>query len=807
MITQIVCKHLEKNVVMIFLLCILLLCLSGCSLFDGQKYDKAISLFQSGKYDEAITAFSAIEQYEDSSTFIMYIKTLQLAESGEYALAASTFETMGTFRDSKYLSVYYSARQAEKDQLYEDADALYRTVVTFRDSRTRLNEIPDLILERDFAIATNGLNDNSYDEADQTAFSALITQKYSDSDTRMLQDIYDLADGLLDEGNYDIAYALFNMLNKQAYSDSAIRMQDCHFAYVLVLMESQNYEDAYEHIQAFLPDYEPATDILSSLPDLILKNNFDDAAKGLYDGEYSDVDAQAFSVFVTQEYSDSDTRMFEEIYSHADTLLTAGEYEIAYELFTLLGEQKYSDSATRMQDCRFAYVKDLMKNQEYAKAYSYINAYLVDYVAADDVRKECAYSLAEESYANDQYAAAYAYYQEAGGYFDASEKVEKFESDYQAAEKLLSDGEYELAHIAFSALNDYSDSSTRVLESYYLYADELFANGEYEQAYYAFISLGNYRDSMQRSKETKIELIGWYIANSRFEDAMSLLNPMEECQEKHNLYMECQYNWAVNDFEKGDNKNAFYSFIILGDYKESKKYVSKLVANAASDIYELGMVYYNWGNYDIALKCFERIPEYEDVQVLLRYCEAMIDYRGVYKPEYESYEALVGNKLLHYDVINASFWSETVFCAEGQGGKLVLINEYNREDNSNYALNQSSGVLTVDQDGKKALGNYVYYDNEMVLWSETTYYTIEELNRKILQKNRSESEEVSEPYVGMTASEASQSAWGAPKEIERTIYSWGTAERWTCIGKRYGSAITSDRYIYFENGIVVGYKD
>lgn len=803
-------KQWLKTVAMALLLCMLLLCLSGCSLFDGQKYDKAVTLFQNGNYEEAITAFSEIEQYEDSSTFIMYIKTLQLAESGGYALAASTFDTMSSFRDSKYLSVYYSARQAEEDQRYEDADAMYRTIVTFSDSSSRLNALPDLILQRDFASAASGLNDGSYDEEDQAAFADLATKQYSDSETRMKQDIYDLADGFLTDGNYGMAYALFYLLDEHTYSDSATRMKDCRFAYVQELMELGEYQEAYDHIQEYLLDYEPAADTLKVLPDLILKSNFDKDAASLYDDEYSESDATAFENYVTQVYSDSETRMLEEIYAHGDALLDIGEHEIALELFALLAEQEYSNSATRVQDCQFEYVKELMDSGDYAGAYAYIDLHLADYADATESRNECAYNLAEVSYANAQYADAYAYYKEAGEYSDAAEKASKFETDYAAAKTLLADGNYEAAYTVFSALKNYSDSEDQAISAYYLFADQLFINGEYERAYAIFVELGDYNDSTQRSEVVKVKLIEGHIANGRFNDALSLLDTLGESKEKTALSTECQYYWAIADYDNEDYKNAFYSFMLLGDYKESNGYVTRIVIDAAHDIYELGMSYYEWGCFDIARKCFEYIPEYKDVQTLLRYCNTMKAYQGVYKDPWlkadvAMYEVLVGNKLYHYDLKDGSYWSETVVCTEAKDGSLVLINEYDWKPNASYALKHASAILSVDEDGIKALGEFVDYDP--VYWGKTTYFTREELDKKVLKKNYKEAEEVPEPCVGMTASEAHQSAWGAPKNIERTVYSWGIAERWTCNGKNYGKVLGSDRYIYLENGIIVGCED
>jgi len=54
------------------------------------------------------------------------------------------------------------------------------------------------------------------------------------------------------------------------------------------------------------------------------------------------------------------------------------------------------------------------------------------------------------------------------------------------------------------------------------------------------------------------------------------------------------------------------------------------------------------------------------------------------------------------------------------------------------------------------------------------------------------------PLIGMTASEVRNSSWGEPKDINRTMYSWGTTEQWCYSGYRY---------IYFRNGIVTAISE
>ena len=559
--------------------------MTGCGLVDGKKYKAAVELFENSQYDEAIAAFSEIKEYEDSSTYIMYIKTLQLAESGEYALAASTFEAMNDFKDSKYFSVYYSGRQAEKEQRYEDADALYRTIAVFSDCTARLKALPDLILERDFDIAANGLKDECWDEEDAAAFASLVLCVYSDSPNRMLQNIYDLADKILKNGNYEVAKELFLLLSEKEYGNASIRVQECRFEYAKVMLKKEEYEDAAAFIQTYLRDYEEASAVYATIPDLVLRRDFDKAAAGLYDGEYSNEDHTIFKAFSTKLYSDSDTRMLQDIYDHADTLLSLGEYKIALKLFGLTDKQNFYNSSERILDCHFEHVKSLMNAGQYSEACAKINAYLSDYAAPDNTFKKCFYYYAEECCNNNLYDTAYFYYKKAEGYSDAADKAAKFELSYQSAKELMAIGKYEEAYSAFTALCDYSDSHDCASESLYLHADSLFTNGELQKAYKIFIALAEYKDSAQRAIDTntaiwdaRYDAADQLLADKKFEEAIAAFVALDgykdsagKIEEAKTAILDIQYATADQLLTDKKYAEAIAAFAALDGYRDSEE--------------------------------------------------------------------------------------------------------------------------------------------------------------------------------------------------------------------------------------------
>ena len=111
---------------------------------------------------------------------------------------------------------------------------------------------------------------------------------------------------------------------------------------------------------------------------------------------------------------------------------------------------------------------------------------------------------------------------------EAAQKAEH-RSAYEAAEKLLADGDYDAAIEAFAALDDYADASDRAAEAEmakqaaeeeaankeaYAAAEKLFEEKKYVDAKAAFEALGEYSDAQTKVAECQKQLAAQQAASA-----------------------------------------------------------------------------------------------------------------------------------------------------------------------------------------------------------------------------------------------------------------------------------------------------
>ena len=192
-------------------------------------------------------------------------------------------------------------------------------------------------------------------------------------------------------------------------------------------------------------------------------------------------------------------------YESAQALLSAGEYAQAIEAFSAL--DGYKDSET----CR-AEAEAALTEQQNVEAYASAQELLKD--GKFDEAIAAFEALGDYSDSAAQVTAAKQKKQEAA-------QEAEHRSAYEAAEKLLADGDYDAAIEAFTALGNYADATDRAAEAEtakqaaeeeaankeaYAAAEKLLEEKKYADAKAAFESLGEYSDAKKKTAECQKQL-------------------------------------------------------------------------------------------------------------------------------------------------------------------------------------------------------------------------------------------------------------------------------------------------------------
>ena len=157
--------------------------------------------------------------------------------------------------------------------------------------------------------------------------------------------------------------------------------------------------------------------------------------------------------------------------------------------------------------------------------------------------------------------------------------------DYQNAVKLMEQGEYEEAIVAFTALDGFQDSEaqiqackTAILDGKYDAAVALMAQGSYEEAIAAFTALNGHRDSAAQIQTCKtIILDGKYDAaaalmeEGKYIEAISAFTALGGHRDSAAQIQACNYAIAESLLADGQNLRAAQAFYKLGAYQDARQ--------------------------------------------------------------------------------------------------------------------------------------------------------------------------------------------------------------------------------------------
>ena len=140
----------RKNLFLILLLALTVLCLSSCQESNESKYKNAQDLLFKGQYEEAIKKFEELADFEQAASYLTYCKAIQAGLDGNFKDAASAFEELANFEESTHYKAYYQTRYNEEEAVAKGAEAWkeklhvatgYEALGVFLDSKDRADRL------------------------------------------------------------------------------------------------------------------------------------------------------------------------------------------------------------------------------------------------------------------------------------------------------------------------------------------------------------------------------------------------------------------------------------------------------------------------------------------------------------------------------------------------------------------------------------------------------------------------------------------------------------------------------------------
>lgn len=254
-------------------------------------------------------------------------------------------------------------------------------------------------------------------------------------------------------------------------------------------------------------------------------------------------------------------------YSDAVTLMNSGEYDRAYEEFTLLGD--YRDSPDRAGESLYrkaVSLKDGGKPAEAAEIFSSIPEYRDSADRILDCMQD-RYDAAKALLNSGDYESAGQEFLLLGDFGDAREMVS--ESEYRTAATHFNDGEYEKALLMFDELKNYRDSSSRAREAKYNYAKDLFGQKDYDKAFRLFGELGAYSDSADMALRSRYRIAAALLDNADYDGSYAIFEELGDYGDAGDMARESLYRKALSLYGDGNYDASNELFIALDGYKDS----------------------------------------------------------------------------------------------------------------------------------------------------------------------------------------------------------------------------------------------
>ena len=279
------------------------------------------------------------------------------------------------------------------------------------------------------------------------------------------------------------------------------------------------------------------------------------------------------------------------------------------------------------------------------------------------------------------------------------------------------------------------------------------------------------------------------LEQEEFSEAKDLFASISEYSDSSLMVKECIYQKACWHLKRDETWSAYDELVEIHDYKNSFELMLEITKDDEYHFYRKAKEFYEEGDLEKAGIYFSGIPEYEDSNKYIEYCDLMNELEGVYLAEeglLRWYAVIRDGCWIDYDVMNGDVNSRDVRPTD-YFGEICLVSKYHVDDPS-----QATGHYYIAEiDGEQFI-------EKNLLSTELTYRRIDYKTEADLMEEIDAYIPAKDPYIGMSAGEVRNSTWGSPIKINKYTYSTGVREQWVYL---------ANRYIYVEDGKVVGISE
>ncbi|MCI7028801.1 MAG: hypothetical protein MR914_12235 [Clostridiales bacterium] len=484
-----------------------------------------------------------------------YEKAVEAVRNGRYQEAIESLEALDGYEDSAKYITYARALQAGDSGDYENAIKVLEALNGFEKSAVYITSYTTLAYEAEQARMKNVYNQAIADvksgnyDAAIAAFETL--NDYEDSGKYIM---YARCLKTGDSGDYDTAI-------KSLTSMGDFKEAGMYIKYYTALAHeaAQEYEAAGEVYEEILL-FKDAQARAAVLPDKILDRELAEADRLI--GELKNSGVEQLKELVNQKYTTSDTQMYENIMVRAGKWSEKQNYGAAAALYLVLKEAGYEPAVVPFGEAMTAYVQERMAEGRYGDAEWLIEEYLSDYEEANSLKNECDYQITLERQAWGSEWAQYAYdaFKALGDYKDSAECAAVYENQYAEAVSKREAGEFDAAIALFTELGSYSDSSAQVQETEnakaYAAAVLLMASEKYEEAITAFNALNGYSDSTAKIDECNTAILEReyqkalkLMTDEKYEDAIQAFEALNGYSDSASKISECKTAFLEREYQ------------------------------------------------------------------------------------------------------------------------------------------------------------------------------------------------------------------------------------------------------------------